>query len=423
MIPKIIHFCWLSTDPYPEKIKRCMDSWKKYLPDYEFVHWNFGRFPRGKSKWVDQAFDTHKYAFAADYIRMYALYHFGGIYLDTDVELLKSFDDLLDLPYFIGKEPSETGIEAAVLGFEKRHPLIKDMLDSYEGRDFISPAGDYDVYPLPYKFRACIESQYQYHPIQKKEDFVFEEETINIFSEDFFSPKDFHTLQIHTTENTYSIHHFAGSWMASTSTKESWKEKNALIRRWILKTIDWRNNVILMSNSNIDSMYDVSFSRTLHSPLYTARLSQEDFIKFLELEDRWQSLKLVQKRRKESKYKDLIQGFYPIACIEGTDIELHYTSNFSIEQILKIWDKGIKNIIKYRVSPILVSNDEFCVERFQKRVGTNSLVVSSNSHIPHSLHVKSLFVCEQKASGRGSLMLNICRQLIINFCCPIKTRT
>ena len=124
MIPKTIHFCWLSSDPYPEKIQHCINSWKRFLPDYEFVHWNFDRFPRGKSLWVDQAFDSHKYAYAADYIRLYALYNYGGIYLDTDVEVLKSFDDLLSLPYFIGQEPSETGIEAAVLGFEKGNKLI-----------------------------------------------------------------------------------------------------------------------------------------------------------------------------------------------------------------------------------------------------------------------------------------------------------
>jgi len=410
MIPKIIHFCWLSNDPYPEKIQRCMDSWKKYLPDYEFVHWNFDRFPRGKSKWVDQAFDTHKYAFAADYIRMYALYHFGGIYLDTDVEVLKSFDDLLDLPYFLGAEPSETGVEAAVLGFEKGNALIKDMLDSYEGKDFISPEGDYDVYPLPYKFRACIESQYQYHPIEKRENFVFDEEVINIFPVDFFSPKDFHTLEIQTTDRTYSIHHFAGSWMAPTSAKESWNEKKAKIRRWILKTIDWRKNVILMSNSNIDSMYDVSFSRTLHSPLYTARLSQVDFLHFLELRPKWHELKLVQVRRKESKYADRIASFYPIARIEGTDIELHYTSNFSMEQVQKIWEEGIQNVGKNIVATIFCSDDESRVSQF---ISCNQygFVITTKRRIEKSISVDSLSACDKKTAGRGSLMLQICSKL------------
>ncbi len=110
MIPKIIHFCWLSDEPYPESIQKCMNSWKEKLPDYEIWKWDFKRFPKGSAKWVDQAFEKRKYAFAADYIRLYALSNYGGIYLDSDVEVLKSFDDLLHLPYFIGMENTPKGI-------------------------------------------------------------------------------------------------------------------------------------------------------------------------------------------------------------------------------------------------------------------------------------------------------------------------
>ena len=99
MIPKIIHFCWLSDDPYPKKIQFCLDTWKKKLPDYEIMLWDFNRFPKDKSVWVSEAFDARKYAFAADYIRFYALYNYGGIYLDSDVEVIKNFDDFLHLPY------------------------------------------------------------------------------------------------------------------------------------------------------------------------------------------------------------------------------------------------------------------------------------------------------------------------------------
>ena len=80
MIPKIIHYCWLSNDPIPSNIQHYMDSWKKYLPDYEFIHWNFDKFDKSSSRWVSEAFDNKKYAFAADYIRLNALYHYGGIY-------------------------------------------------------------------------------------------------------------------------------------------------------------------------------------------------------------------------------------------------------------------------------------------------------------------------------------------------------
>src|SRR5690606_40794226 len=101
MIPKKIHFCWLSGDEYPDLIKKCVNTWKEKLPDYEFILWDTNRFDLDSNIWVKQAFETKKYAFAADYIRLYAVYNYGGIYLDTDVEVIKSFEDLLDLPYFI----------------------------------------------------------------------------------------------------------------------------------------------------------------------------------------------------------------------------------------------------------------------------------------------------------------------------------
>ena len=145
MIPKIIHYCWLSGDSYPKNIKKCMKSWKKILPDYEFVLWDLKRFPLEKSLWVKQAFEKKKYAFAADYIRFYALYHYGGIYLDSDVQVLKSYNDLLDLPYFMGQENAEGPIEAATMGFEPNHPLLKSLLDYYEDRPFIKAEGSFDM--------------------------------------------------------------------------------------------------------------------------------------------------------------------------------------------------------------------------------------------------------------------------------------
>ena len=119
MIPKIIHLCWLSGDPYPKKIQYCIDSWKKYLPDYEIMLWDTKRFDVNSLLWTKQAFEAGKYAFAADYIRLYAVYNYGGIYFDSDVEVIKSFDELLNLPYFVGAEAGPEGVELAAFGAEK----------------------------------------------------------------------------------------------------------------------------------------------------------------------------------------------------------------------------------------------------------------------------------------------------------------
>ena len=112
MIPKVIHYCWLSNDPYPDKIQKCMDTWRKVLPDYEIKLWNTENFDMSKAPvYVREAFEQRKWAFAADYIRMYALYTEGGIYLDSDVKVLKSFDEFLNYKFFTSLEYHPKQIE------------------------------------------------------------------------------------------------------------------------------------------------------------------------------------------------------------------------------------------------------------------------------------------------------------------------
>jgi len=136
MIPKIIHFCWLSGDEYPEKIKMCLDSWKKNLPDYEIKLWNTENFDVNCSNWTREAFEKKQYAFVSDYVRFFALYNYGGIYLDSDIEVKKSFNDLLDKKFFFGYE-YEGLPEAAVVGAEKGLGWIKQCLDWYPNHEFV----------------------------------------------------------------------------------------------------------------------------------------------------------------------------------------------------------------------------------------------------------------------------------------------
>lgn len=208
MIPKIIHYCWLSNDPYPEKIAYCLESWKKILPDYEIRLWDTHRFDINSVPWVKEAFDAKKYAFAADYIRCYALYHEGGIYLDSDVEVLRPYDDLLNRSYFIGHERNTTAIEAATLGFEPHHELFKYMLQYYENRHFVTHNG-LDTLPLPQVMQKVIE---QYN-IQ-----------LDVLPSDYFSPKV--NEQLNITCNTYSVHHYTATWRSPIYNK---------IRMWTLR--------------------------------------------------------------------------------------------------------------------------------------------------------------------------------------------
>jgi alpha-N-acetylglucosamine transferase len=217
MIPKIIHLCWLSGDPYPTKIAKCLASWKKYLPDYEVMLWDTNRFDLESSIWVKQAFEKKKYAFAADYIRFYALYNYGGIYLDSDVEVLKSFDDLLDLPYFIGAEKAQTP-EAAIIGAEKGCDWIKQCLDYYENRCFIKEDGSLDIKKLPEIMVEQI-SKFKLLRVLSLNDSLnirkldMQNEVLE-FNDAFFSPKVFDSREVEITPYTYAIHHYQNSWFS-----------------------------------------------------------------------------------------------------------------------------------------------------------------------------------------------------------------
>ena len=217
MIPKIIHLCWLSGDKYPAKIAKCIASWKKNLPDYEIMLWDTKRFDLNSSNWVKQAFEAKKYAFAADYIRFYALYNYGGVYLDSDVEVLKSFNPLLDLPYFVGAEKAGTP-EAAIMGAEKGLPWIKKCLDYYSGRNFIKEDGSYDIRKLP---DIMVEQITKLQPIrnlsleesERIRELDFSKEGL-VMHDKYFSPKVFDSREVEITPYTYAIHHYQNSWFS-----------------------------------------------------------------------------------------------------------------------------------------------------------------------------------------------------------------
>ena len=195
MIPKVIHFCWLSGEPYPALIEQCINSWKQFLPDYELILWDTSRIDINSNQWLKQAYENKKYAFAADYIRFYALYYYGGIYLDADVEVFKSFTPLLNQKQFIGEEAGGD-IEAAVRGAEKGLWWVKECLDYYHDRAFVKMDGTFDTRPVPILVSKVI----------AKTD-------IKILPFYYFSPKDFNVGKICITKSTYCIHRFDGKWL------------------------------------------------------------------------------------------------------------------------------------------------------------------------------------------------------------------
>lgn len=359
MIPKIIHYCWLSNDPFPDSIQKCIDSWNKYLPGYELMLWNYDRFPRGKSKWVDQAFDNHKYAFAADYIRLYALYQYGGIYLDSDVEVLRPFDELLELPYFIGQEKTPFGIEAATLGFPPKSQFIKDLLDRYENRNFIKEDGAFDEEPLPRIFRRYIASRYNYHVISGVKDFAYTNDTINVFTPEYFSPKHYASKEMEVTPQTFSIHHYAGSWVSQSPTiieQQKKSIKRTTIWGIIRKHLVIRKKINIISTPEVSQILSNKLNVTQFNPINFGEISDIDILSILRSPHLLTENNIVFISSFESKNREEVSDFYPIAKIKNTDIEIHYKDYFSREDVETEWNAICKQIDGLRNVAIIPSN-------------------------------------------------------------------
>lgn len=230
MIPKKIHYCWLSDDPFPRKIKKCMATWRKVLPDYEIKVWNTHNFDINRVPFVKEAYEQRKWAFAADYIRMYALYHEGGIYLDSDVKILKRLDPLLNHKFMSSLEYHPTQIEkdhsmemidaaghrikegfvsgiqiqAAVMGAEAGNQFVADVLEWYEHHNFINADGTLLTNVVSPMIYAQVAEKYGF--IYKDIDQPLRDDVMIYRSEIFAGNKH------EVTPASYAVHLCAHSW-------------------------------------------------------------------------------------------------------------------------------------------------------------------------------------------------------------------
>lgn len=210
MIPKVIHYCWFGRNEKPNSVLKCIASWKKYLPDYKIIEWNEDNFQVNINLYCQQAYNAKKWAFATDYVRLWIIYHYGGIYLDTDVEVIRSWDDLLKHNCFIGRQPGYQVNTGAGFGACKGHPLIKRMLDDYEDIPFIKENGEMDLWTCPHR-----NSQWLFEQGLRKDDSYQEIEDAVIYPIEYFSPLDAYSRQLKITKNTYSVHHCDATWKPS----------------------------------------------------------------------------------------------------------------------------------------------------------------------------------------------------------------
>lgn len=242
MIPKIIHYCWFGGKTLPHEVKKCINSWQRICPDYEIVRWDESNFDINSNEYCKEAYDAKKWAFVSDYARLKIVYENGGIYLDTDVELLKSLDNILGQDFFFAIE-KDTNVYsgnisihlATGLGFGaiKSNELVAAMLQEYEGIHFINEDGIHDLTPCPIRNARALE-KYGY----RNENVIQKIKGGTIYPADYFCPEEYSGFKNNFSNNTISIHHYSSSWKSKNEVFIE-KCKNKL-RKIFVKVTNWK---------------------------------------------------------------------------------------------------------------------------------------------------------------------------------------
>ena len=228
MIPKIIHYCWFGRGEKPELAKKCIASWKKFCPDFEICEWNEDNCDYFAMPFMAEAYAARKYAFVSDVMRLIVLEQYGGVYFDTDVEVLRDISPLLDDEGFIGFENDQFVNSGQVMAAKAHHPVIQAMIEEYKKLHFTNTDGTATPVGCP---RLNTDVMERFGLIRNGREQVVA--GIHVYSADFFNPMDSTTGKLTKTENTYSIHWYSMSWLPK---RVQMKAKMGRILRRVLKT-------------------------------------------------------------------------------------------------------------------------------------------------------------------------------------------
>ncbi len=224
MIPKVIHYCWFGGNPKPKLAKKCIKSWKKYCKGYQIIEWNEENFDFNSNEFAKQAYDEKAWAFVSDVARYDIINKFGGIYFDTDVEVIKNIDFLLEQKAFMGFENDRYVASGLGFGAEKGNKIIKEIFEYTKQLKYRDENGDL-CRPIVTTYTTDILKSHGLKvPCQGD---IQQLNEITIYPKDYFCPKDFNTGLVELTENTATIHHFDGSWLSKQENKKHkdlWKK-------------------------------------------------------------------------------------------------------------------------------------------------------------------------------------------------------
>lgn len=227
-IPKIIHYCWFGKKDLPNSAIKCIKSWEKYCPDYKIIKWDENNFDVSINKFCQQAYENRAWGFVPDFVRIWIIYNYGGIYFDTDVQVIKSFDALLSNHGFAGFEEGTSTTGDFLVNFgqgfaaEPHNPVIKKHLELYEKMDFVLENGEFNKIPSPEYTTKILEG----YGLNRNLNCEQKLENFTVYPHQYFCPKSFSDGVIRKTKETYSIHHFDASWFTPDDQKrkvERWK--------------------------------------------------------------------------------------------------------------------------------------------------------------------------------------------------------
>lgn len=213
MIPKIIHYCWFGGKPLDKLGQKCLNSWRKYFPDYEIKEWNESNFDVNSCRYIKEAYNAKKWAFVSDYARFKILYEYGGFYFDTDVEVIRSFDDILSKGNYMGSERVCDNVNPGLgMAVAPGLGIIKEIIEDYEQSSFVKTDGTYDLTTIVERTTKILKR----HGLDSS-DKIQTVDNISIYPPEYFCPINMDTGKLTITPNTHSIHRFAGSWEKKSS--------------------------------------------------------------------------------------------------------------------------------------------------------------------------------------------------------------